>query len=255
MHQQLEDRFADRKRYKAISAKIILAAEAIEISDDSGESGFFGNPIYTENDTLTHYLQFINSTHTVYAQSLGYHENGKNLTPHIHVHTIVENTKDVLKDRSKQRAKFARSQMCSMSGITERVQDLDDSNLVFNFLAYPMKEGKVFQPFLYMLDNKPMDEEMLLSLIRISRSIYEESSANQANRERSEERRKAAYNEMWEVAKVLKGQPGITKAIYNAYMHEAYFSKLDDDNLPNPKAGLDNSFKCAFRLGLVRYDI
>lgn len=251
MHTQLENRFADRKLYKAISAKILLNEESLEVSD---QGKYYEHDMFEMCDMLYHYLQFIQSTHDVHAITLGYHENGKNLTPHIHVHSIVSSTPDVLKDRSKQRLKFSRQNCFTFKGISERVQDLDDNNLVFNFLAYPMKEGKIFLPCLYNLDKKEMGDELLLSLIKIARTIYNGSCADQANRERSEERKKANFDSMWEVAKCFEGQ-NITLPMFNAYMHEAYFKKLPRDMLPTPKNGNDNLWKCAFILGLVRYEV
>lgn len=251
MHTILENRFADRRLYKALSAKIIIDEEPL-----AEEGEFVGNTVYEMPDTLQRYLEFLHSTHEVHAVTLGYHENGKNLIPHIHVHSIVAESPLCHKDRSKLRSKYARQNEVEFrEKISERCVELSDNNLVFNFLAYPMKEGKMFDQCAYLLDKKMMDQELLMSLLCIARSIYNGACADQANREKSDERRRVNFEQMWEVAKGLGERENLTLPFFNAYMHEAYFKSLSRDNLPTPRNGNDNLWKCAFLLGLVRYEV
>lgn len=178
---------------------------------------------------MKEYTEIISFTH-------GFHKQGKSKIPHYHVHFIVQNTDSVHKmcsNKSQHRSRYKDYSFPKHVDLKMRDQPLEPNLPKFNFLAYPMKEGKyINNKDFFQFDNAPMTTDMKQFLIKYAEGIFNQKIANDLANERCEERKEIRYAEILKVAKNFNGD---TFRDYQIFMEEKYIEPIIEkgENIPD----------------------
>lgn len=100
---------------------------------------------------------------TILALSSGLHINGRREIPHIHYHFITTHTNGP-SNPSQHRKRWLAKEDNSIHSFDDaqfKYQPLESNKPKYQFLAYPLKEGRRLIKRCYIYDGKQMDKEMI----------------------------------------------------------------------------------------------
>lgn len=194
----------------------------------------------TESDqilTIKKIISYMKANAEVTMYTHGIHTEGKKQIPHIHVHFIVNPTlawTKAISNASQHRNRwFDKNEFTRVKDYSMKPQEVDSKKPKYNFLAYPMKEGKYFKnKDLFWFDKDPMTPDMKKFLIDYAKTLYDQKVAHDLANDRCEERKEIKYNEILLAA---KGFSGSSYRDFQIYMEERYIDKLlkNGDNIPD----------------------
>lgn len=187
----------------------------------------------------------------IMAYSSGIHLEGRKNVPHIHYH-IIANHYNEPSNASQHRKRWLGKQgneTESFNDATFKYQQLDSNKLKFQFLSYPLKEGRTLGSKYYMFDYKPMTKEMKNFLLYIGKTLYATASALRRRQEKCQERKQLAYSELVELVqdKTFSSFKELCE-----WFDDNYLYKLEWEDIPDPKNYKTNIRKIGMKMRLLK---
>lgn len=191
----------------------------------------------------------IDSGVEILASSTGIHLQGRKEIPHIHYHFIAEHyvAPQNPSDHRKRWLRKKDNQECRLpSGLSIKYNSLEANMPKYQFLSYPLKEGRRDIPRRYYTFNgELMSEHMINFLARVGNEIYQSQIALRLRQEKHQERRELAYTELLDMVEHLDFKSFRDLCVW---FDENYLFKLDRESIPDPR----NYKKNVIRIGIYK---
>lgn len=188
----------------------------------------------------------------VLALSSGLHLNGRKEIPHIHYHIIANHYNEPTNASQHRKRWLAKPQnaMENFEDATFKYQRLEPNKPKFQFLAYPLKEGRMLLSRCYIYDGKKMTTEMKNFLLSVGKTIYDTQSALRLRQDKCQERKQLALRELFEICS--------SRSFSNfkemmTWLDFNYIDTLELEDMPDPKNYKTNCQKIAVKLKLLKY--
>lgn len=109
---------------------------------------------------IVQYLK--DSSVDILACSSGIHLEGRNEIPHVHYHFICNHYNEPSNPSQHRKRWLAKecNSLCNLDNVTFKYQRLEPKKPKYQFLAYPLKEGRVLPKRYYLYDGGFMNKEM-----------------------------------------------------------------------------------------------
>lgn len=190
----------------------------------------------------------------ILAATAGIHLNGKNKIPHIHYHIMAEHHNPP-SNPSQHRNRWLSKKdnhMENLTNATFKYQNLDKSKPVYQFLAYPLKEGiSIPHRKRYNLyDSKPMSISMYNFLLSVGSTIYNTHLALRLRQDKVVERKQLQLTELYEIC---SQQSFNSYANMMKWLDDNYIAKLELNEYPDPKNYKSCCQKIGVKLGFLKY--
>lgn len=188
----------------------------------------------------------------IIATSSGIHLNGKRQVPHIHYHFIVNHYNEPTNPSQHRKRWLARlgNETESFSDASFKYQSLDPQYPKYQFLAYPLKEGKLLKRRNYSFMGKDMTTEMINFLKSVGETIYNTALALRQRQDKCTERKQLALKELFNLCKIQSFSS--YKQMMN-WLDTNYIDTLELEEMPDPKNYKTNCQKVAAKLKLLKY--
>lgn len=191
----------------------------------------------------------------IYGQTCGIHVQGKRCLPHVHLHYIIKenavwNKSGGGSNPSSHRKKYFEKKSWAYpdkKGTLEmKPQALKTDAPKYQFLAYPLKEGKyIYSKQLFQWETEEMSLEMRNFLLEYAQQLFSVKLAKDKREEMAEERRELKFEEMREISKKYNGSKNYRE--FEDFMYDNYAVPYmeKNDTFPNVKNYNDNLQRCA----------
>lgn len=192
----------------------------------------------------------------IISSTAGVHLEGRNQIPHIHYHFITShyNPPSNPSQHRKRWLNKADNSECDLGDATFKYQKIDKKYPVYQFLSYPLKEGKALHPryykFIYLFDKQPMEKGMIDFLKSVGTTIYQTQLALKLKQDKTQERKQLALKELYDIC--VK-QSFSSYSAMMCWLDDNYIAELDLEEMPDPKNYKTNCQKIAVKLGLLKY--
>lgn len=191
----------------------------------------------------------------ILAATSGVHTEGRHQIPHVHYHFVC-NQYNKPSNPSQHRDRWlakAGNETEDFEGATFKYARLEKGKPKFQFLSYPLKEGKYYK-YHYkrsqLLGADPMPKEMFNFLLEVGKTIYDTQLALRLRQEKCQERKQLALSELFDL---VKDKEFPTFRAMMIWLEDNYISTLALDELSDPKNYKTNCQKIGCKLGLWKY--
>lgn len=223
---------------QCVTLKIILPA-SYDLSLNDGEA-------------LMPIMNYLTETYDIICSTAGLHLNGKRKIPHIHI-SVIEKSGFTHSNYSKHRSDYFRRNGIDvgMFKITSKVQQIELDKPKYSSLSYPLKErrrlGKKY--FYYAPNYEFMDKKLIDILEEIGSTIYETEIAVNERRDKFEERKRTALQEILDVSKSSNAKT-FDELVW--YLEKEYLRPLEFGTRPTSKNYKEYVIQAGYELGLVK---
>lgn len=218
----------------------------INVPDFDPSDNNFTPPSFTD---IVRYLK--DSSVDILACSSGIHLEGRNDTPHIHYHFVCNHYNEPT-NPSQHRKRWLSKECNShynLDNVSFKYQRLEARKPKYQFLAYPLKEGRVLLKRHYLYNGDLMSKDMRDFLLSVGSTIYQQAFALRLRQEKLQYRRQLAFSELCD----LVGEKEFSS--FNElcdWFDDNYLYKLNYDELPDPKNYKTNIRKIGIKKRLLR---
>lgn len=190
-----------------------------------------------------------------YFQSVGYHKNGANKKPHIHINLIYPPTKYPenfwrTKDKFCKKNEYDKDDFKDIS--FKYLGTIDNTKAKYMFLSYPLKEGHASKgKFQYMYNGRRMTTPEKQFLIDIGTSIHETELAHNLANDKYEEKKQ---NEFLEMLRFAKEKSEMIQSYHDlCLLMDEFVDAKPFNKKPCPRTYKSNIQKIGNCLGIFKY--
>lgn len=190
----------------------------------------------------------------ILAVSSGIHLEGRREIPHLHYHYITKHYNEPSNPSQHRKRWLAKqgNETESFDEATFKYQRLESNKPKYQFLAYPLKEGRMLKSKYYIYNNEVMCSEMKNYLLSIGQAIYATQMGLKLRQEKSQERKQLALRELHDLCQANLSHFNTFREML-IWLDEKYISTLELEELPDPKNYKTNCQKVAVKLKLLKY--
>jgi len=226
---------------------------SVKVNIENGE--------YSEKDFvplhLTDILNYLRDSGVeIISSTAGVHLEGRNQIPHIHYHFITSHynpPSNPSQHRKRWLSKTDNSE-CDLGDASFKYQKIDKKYPVYQFLSYPLKEGRLLSPrynkLCCLFDKSPMEKGMIEFLRSVGNTIYQTALALKLKQDKTQERKQLALKELYDI--VVNQNFSSFKQMM-CWLDDNYIATLSLEEMPDPKNYKTNCQKIAVKLGLLKY--
>jgi len=188
-------------------------------------------------------------------RSVGYHKNGKNKIPHIHINLIYPPT-TFPSNLSRDKDKFIKKHDYDkedFNNFTFKFQGgIDKTKPKYMFLSYPLKEGHTDKDkYSYFYNKRLMSPPEKKLLLDVGTEIYETSLAHNLANDKYEEKKQNEFLEMLRWAKERKEK--ISSYHDLCLLMDEFVDAKPENKKPCPRTYKSNIQKIGNCLGIFKY--
>lgn len=189
----------------------------------------------------------------IIGSTAGIHTEGRRQIPHIHYHFICNHYNEPSNASQHRRRWLGKNgnEEENLTDISIKYSSLERNKPKYQFLSYPLKEGKrLRQSHYYTLNGIRMTNEMFNFLLSVGRTIYDTQVALRIRQDKCVERKQLALQELYEIC---QNQNFSSFRNMMEWLDDNYIVSLDLSEYPDPKNYKVNCQKIAIKLGLLKY--
>lgn len=188
--------------------------------------------------------------------SAGVHLLGENKVSHIHYNFITTRV-NAPSNPSQHRKRWLlkNEETSSFDNVSFKFHPkIDVKKPKYFILSYPLKEGHRLEPksFIYKYLGKPMKKNEIDFLSEIGKSIYETECGLNLKRDKCEERKKLALQDLFKICSDNCSNFSTFREMA-IWLDSNYIENLPLEDLPDPRNYKTNIQKVAVKLKILKY--